>query len=163
LLHWIHIIFQLLCFWITTTIENPIHFFIPFQIHLEIIFTLKKRYFQFDNIWIIIYIIMSSEVMKISLLAELAPSSIPKIPLVSRLSKTTPTTIVWFWFSHNLPHIPGTCTSFITMFFHLLSLSHTFLITKFTISSSSLRLEFGTLHHPQEGVVCYSDMTWLYL
>jgi hypothetical protein len=49
------------------------------------------------------------------------------------------------------------------MFFHLLNLSHTFPITKFTISSSSLRLEFGTLHHPQEGVVCYSDMTWLYL
>jgi hypothetical protein len=65
-------------------IKNPIHLFLPLQIHLEIILTLKGRYFQFDNI----QNTMSPNTTEISPLVELALSSNPKIPLVSRLPKT---------------------------------------------------------------------------
>jgi hypothetical protein len=53
---------------------------------------LKRRCFQFDNIQITILIIMSPTTMEMSPLAELAPSSILKIPSVSRLPKTFPMT-----------------------------------------------------------------------
>jgi hypothetical protein len=49
---------------------------------------MKSMYFQFDSMQITIYIIMFSKVMEILPLAELAPSSIPKFPSVSRLPKT---------------------------------------------------------------------------
>jgi len=83
---------------------------------------------------------MSPNTTKISPLAELAPSSIPKIPSVSRLPKaflmayglilkTTITNIinfllkiltttVCFWFSPNLPHVLGVYTSLVTTFLH---------------------------------------------
>jgi len=67
-------------------IKNPIHLFLPLQIHLKIILTLKERYFQFDNI----QITMSPNTTEISPLIKLAPSSNPKIPSVSRLPKTFP-------------------------------------------------------------------------
>ena len=38
--------------------KNPIHIFLPLQIHLGIVFTLKRRYFQIDSIQTI-YIIIS--------------------------------------------------------------------------------------------------------
>jgi hypothetical protein len=71
---------------IVMAIKNPIHLFLPLQICLGIVFTLKGRYFQFDSI----QITMSPTTTEISPLTELTPSSIPKIPLVSRLLKTFP-------------------------------------------------------------------------
>ena len=87
---------------------------------------------------------MSPNTVEISPLAELAPSSIPKIPSVSRLLKTfpvayglilktpitniinvlllisppwpfDPTATVCFQFIHNLPHVLGACTSLVTI------------------------------------------------
>jgi hypothetical protein len=39
---------------IVMAIKNPIHLFLPLQICLRIVFTLKRRYFQFDSIQITI-------------------------------------------------------------------------------------------------------------
>ena len=70
-------------------IKNSFHLFLPLQLHIGIIFTLKRRYFQFDSIQIIIYIIMSPKDIEMSPLAELAPSSIPKVPDVDQPRNTS--------------------------------------------------------------------------
>jgi len=88
---------------------------------------------------------MSPNTTEISPLAELTPSSIPKIPSVSRLLKTFlmayglilkttitniinillhppwpfgPPATVCFRFNPNLPHVLGACTSLVTTFLH---------------------------------------------
>ena len=82
--------FHILCLRIVMPIKNPIHLFLPLKLHLGIVSILKRWYFQFDSILTTIYIIMSPKVMEMSPLVELAPSFIPKVPLVSRMSKTFP-------------------------------------------------------------------------
>lgn len=52
-----------------------------------------------------------------------------------------PTVIVWFWFSPNLSHVLGTCSSHVTMFSHLLkSVTHV------------LHHEIHSFHHLRHGL-----------